>query len=96
MLRDFAVDKSEVVDYEVIVAVYHYECYEGSAFVLLKKGHDYYEVNAYHCSCYGLEEKFDIEESAELALKRRYEEGQSYGSFRSPEVLDALKQHFRW
>lgn len=94
MLRDFAVDKSVLEGYQVIVAAYTYECYSGSAFVLLKKGHKYYEVHGSHCSCYGLEDQFDIEESSKASLKHRVEQGESYGMFSA--AIGTLKEHFGW
>lgn len=94
VLRDFAVDKSVVKGYRVIVAGYSYEDYSGSAFVLLKKGHKYYEVHGSHCSCYGLEGQFDIEESSKASLKHRVDQGGSYGMF--AEAIEVLKEHFGW
>jgi hypothetical protein len=94
VLHDFNVGKAAVEGYKVIVACYNTGSYEGDAFVLLKKGRKYYEVNASHCSCYGLEGQFDFEETEPLALKKRCEAEYRYGAFAS--CCDTLKQHFRW
>lgn len=94
VLRDFEISKESVAGYKVIVAAYNAGGYEGDAFVLLKKGRDYYEVNASHCSCYGLEGQFILEDSAKLALKKRYGSDYRYGAFGM--ACEALKQHFRW
>lgn len=73
MLGSFGIGKEEVKGYKVLYAWYEYADYSGSAFVLLKKGRKLYEVNGGHCSCYGLEGQFDLEEtSAEAILKRQY------------------------
>ena len=50
---DFAAP--EALDYEIIVAVYSYEDYDGSAYVLARKDGKLFEVEGGHCSCYGLE-----------------------------------------
>ena len=94
LLRNFQIGKDEVKGYKVIVAYYSYEDYSGSAFVLLKKGRKYYEVHGSHCSCYGLEGQWSLEESAPLALKYRIEQGHHYGAFQA--CIDTMKQHFRW
>lgn len=94
MLSSFGVDKSAVEGYKVIVANYEVDGYDGSAFVLLKKGRKYYEVHGGHCSCYGLEDQWGIEESDKAALKHRVYEGSSYGAF--AQCAGVLKQHFGW
>lgn len=94
LLSEFQIDKAEIKEYKVIIAYYSYEDYSGTAFVLLKKGHKYYEVHGSHCSCYGLEGQWEPEETARLALKRRVEQGEHYGAFAA--CTDAIKQHFRW
>ena len=73
MLRNFCISKEVVEDYEILYAWYEYADYSGSAFVLLKKDDKLYEVNGGHCSCYGLEDQFDLEETMpEAILKRRH------------------------
>lgn len=94
MLGDFNADASVLEGYNVVVAIYEYGHYDGTAFVLLEKDGNYFEVNGSHCSCYGLEGQWSLEESAELALKHRYEKGDGYGCFGS--VSDVLKEHFGW
>mgnify|MGYP000883629213 CR=1 FL=1 len=51
-------DKFEITlpdDIEIILAAYEYEGYEGWAFVVFRQCGQVYEVNASHCSCFGLE-----------------------------------------
>lgn len=44
-----------VKDEEVLLAVYSYEDYQGSAFLLFERTGELYEAHDYHCSCYGLD-----------------------------------------
>jgi hypothetical protein len=62
---------SDLDDAEVLIAKYHTGSYEGSSFVLIQRGKVLYEVNASHCSCYGLEGQWDEEETFLDALKKR-------------------------
>ena len=55
----------------VLIAVYTYECYSGKAFVLYEQDGKLFEVNGGHCSCYGLEDQFDPEETTWEALLMR-------------------------
>jgi hypothetical protein len=55
----------------ILFASYGYGSYEGEAFVLLEKEGKLFEVNAGHCSCYGLEGQFKPEETTLEALKYR-------------------------
>jgi hypothetical protein len=81
-------------DYTVIAAAYESGGYDGDAFVLLKKGNQYFETHGGHCSCYGLEGQWDLEETTEEALKHRYKNGYNYGAFASCQ--EAVKEHFGW
>jgi len=65
------------IDYaDIKVAVYDTPPYEGQAFVLFRDTRDgkFYEVNASHCSCYGLEDQWQPEEVvvAEIVKRPRY------------------------
>lgn len=95
MLEDFKISEKEVEGFNVIVAAYDLSgAYSGDAFVLLEKDGKYYEVNGGHCSCYGLEGQWQLEDSAEEALKFRYDSEYSYGGFSIAK--ETLKQHFGW
>lgn len=65
--------KEEIINLDIIVAFYTYECYSGYAFVLYRKDGKLYEVNAYHCSCYGLRDWEPEETSKDALLKRNWE-----------------------
>lgn len=59
----------------ILFASYGTGSYEGDAFVLTERDGKLFEVNASHCSCYGLENQFDQEETNLDVLKHRLLEG---------------------
>ena len=62
----------------VVLASYSYECYSGEAFVLFEENGKLYEINASHCSCYGLEGQWSPEEVDLKELEHRLLNG-SFG-----------------
>lgn len=60
MLKDFGIGPDQIAGAEILYASYLREDYEGTAFVLFWRDGKLFEVNASHCSCYGLSES-DIE-----------------------------------
>lgn len=60
---------------KVLLASYGHENYLGDAFVLFKKDGKLYEVNADHCSCYGLEGQWEPEETTVESLLHRLNAG---------------------
>ena len=50
---------------------YESEGYEGSAFTVYTKDSKIYEVHGSHCSCFGLEDQWEPEETTIAALKLR-------------------------
>ena len=73
--REFAAGEGALRDAFVLLAWYGYGDYDGSAFVLFERGGKLYEVNGSHCSCYGLEECWEPEETSVAELKHRIVEG---------------------
>jgi hypothetical protein len=67
MFEQFSISP-EYNDIEVLMAVYHYEDYNGEAMVIFKKDGKLYEVNSSHCSCNGLEGSWLAEETNYEAL----------------------------
>lgn len=65
----------DVREEEVLLASYRTGSYEGEAFVLFARGGKLYEVNASHCSCYGLEGQWKPEETSAVTLRERMEKG---------------------
>lgn len=62
-------------DINILFAVYDKGSYDGRAFILLEKAGELYEVNAAHCSCFGLEGLFNLEETSLKVLEHRLIEG---------------------
>lgn len=56
---------------EILFAAYGSGGYDGDAFVLYREGGRLYEVNGSHCSCYGLEDQWEPEETTVESLKSR-------------------------
>lgn len=76
-------------DITLLIAAYNSEQYEGDAFVLFTQGGKLYEVNASHCSCYGLEDQWKPEETTLEAVLARLNT-ENYGCLALKEVRDAL------
>lgn len=83
MLEDFGITESDLDGYRILLASYGCEYYEGSAFVLLARGGQLYEVNGSHCSCHGLSEssymggesQWAPEQTSIEVLRHRLEQG---------------------
>lgn len=71
MCNDFQIDRNILEDCVILLASYTYEDYSGDAFVLFEKGGKLFEVNGSHCSCYGLEDQWEPEETTKEALLSR-------------------------
>jgi len=75
VLADFAgewqADPGEVAGFKVLIAycsVGDYGC-DSSAWYLLKKGRELFEVHGSHCSCMGFEGQFSPEKTTKAYLK---------------------------
>ena len=55
----------------VYLAWYGYGSYDGKSLVIFRKGGKLYEVNGSHCSCNGLENQWEPEETSWAALAKR-------------------------
>lgn len=75
----------------IIVACYEYGDYEGYAFVLYKEGRKLYEVHGSHCSCYGLEDQWDPEETTLKEIRHRVKEG-NLGCYMGGHEGEVLKE----
>lgn len=73
LLSNYSIEEKDLNDCEVLFAYYSYECYEGTSFVVLvdEENKKFYEVNGSHCSCYGLEGQWEMEETTLEALVKR-------------------------
>ena len=81
----------EYNDINVLLAIYTYEDYDGSAFVLFERDDVLYEVNGGHCSCYGLEDQWEPEETSVEALRKRMNDG-NLGSGYGGNFADDLRK----
>lgn len=71
----------------VYLAWYGYGDYSGHSLVVFEKDGTLYEVNGSHCSCSGLEEQWDPEETSWEALDGRYFYGDYEGSQEADRAL---------
>lgn len=90
--------KSTAFDVTILLASYETGNWEGEAFVLFEKDGTLYEVNASHCSCYGLENQWSPEETDISALEFRLTNGTFGRSYwgnifadELSEILEVLK-----
>lgn len=60
---------------EFLFTFYKNICYDAWAFILYKKDGVLYEVNGSHCSCHGLENQWEPEETTLEALEHRATKG---------------------
>lgn len=72
LLSDFRI-KEEDINGEILFASYTYEDYSGAATVIFRRGETLYEVHGSHCSCYGLEDQWEPEETTIEALRKQCE-----------------------
>lgn len=70
-----ALNDPQLQGIEVLLASYGCANYSGDAFVLFRKDGKLFEVNACHCSCYGLEGQWSPEETTVESLRHRLENG---------------------
>ena len=91
MLNDFSINRSYIDGCKIIFAAYTYEDYIGEAFVLFKENGVLYEVNGSHCSCYGLENQWNPEETNFEVLKMRFQPGYLFKGFKN-ELMKVIKE----
>lgn len=93
VFNQFNVSSDDQIGVEILIAVYNEGNYEGSAWVLFRKEGKLYEVSASHCSCHGLEDQFDAEETDGEALQHRLNKG-TYFKWYSQEVRQEIEKLF--
>ena len=71
IIENFQISEDALDGCNILFAAYRYEDYSGSALVIYSKDGKLYEVNGSHCSCYGLEDQWQPEETSIEALKMR-------------------------
>lgn len=88
--RDFATP--DVGGYNVIVAGYFCENYEGSCYVLAESGGQLFECAGGHCSCYGLEGQWEPAPVTRDYLQQRLEKGFFSGDG-TDEITNAIRKY---
>lgn len=69
--RNFNISLCELEHSNIIFASYSYEDYSGNALVVYEENGKFFEVHGSHCSCYGLEDQWQPEESSYEHLLER-------------------------
>jgi len=88
VLSNFNVDASALEGGEILMAWYGYGSYDGEAFVLVRKDGKFFEVNGGHCSCYGLEDQWELEETNITALAMK-----NFGGYSSEGEAATTRLH---
>lgn len=89
IIGQFQINESELADAKILAAFYDTGSYEGSAMVVFRKDGKLYEVNGSHCSCNGLEECWNPEETSYDALMFRIEHGKM-SAYLGNDFVEAL------
>lgn len=92
MIKDFEITINDLEGATILLASYTYESYEGDSFVLFQLDGKLYEVNASHCSCYGLEGQWEPEETTKEALLHRVTEGKLGVEYDKNVYADELRK----
>lgn len=72
---DFYIADDDLKGADILLASYTLEFYDGAAFVLFRRDGKLFEVHGGHCSCYGLENQWEPEETTAEAIRHRLEKG---------------------
>jgi hypothetical protein len=80
---NFGIGLDELKDAVIYAAVYSYEDYSGSAFVLFEKDGKLFSVHGSHCSCYGLEGQWSPEEESWEVILHWLDKGGMFNEFDS-------------
>lgn len=90
VIDSYHAPEDALTDATVYLAWYGYGSYCGSSLVVFEKGGKLYEVNGSHCSCYGLEDQWQPEETSWEAINMRDYYGSDCDGF--SEAQDTLKK----
>ena len=72
IIEAFDISSDALREATILFASYLQGYYDGSALVLFERGGKLYEVNGSHCSCYGLEDQWEPEETSMAAIRMRW------------------------
>jgi hypothetical protein len=90
VLNEFKAPADALDGAELLLAWYGTGSYDGNAFVLYKKDGKLYEVNGGHCSCHGLEDQWEPEETSWEALALRPWTSYSSGELEAGQAMSEL------
>lgn len=97
--QNFRLSEGSLSEVTILCACYCDEDWSGSAFVLFERDGILYEANGSHCSCYGLEDQWEPEETTWLELYHRCTKGRlgihgSESESFNAQLLDLIRS--RW
>lgn len=95
IIEDYEAPANALDGATVHLAWYGYGDYCGDSLVVFERNGHLFEVNAYHCSCYGLEGQWKPEETSWDALAIRDLRGECEGSRDAHEALQELVTKMR-
>ncbi len=87
----FVVGKDER-NVSILFATYNYENWLGDAFLIVEKDGKLFEVHAEHCSCYGLEGQFTLEETNIKAIEHYINNGNLFTGYKD-ELIEFIKEY---
>ena len=90
VIRDFGISLEAVDGCNFITASYYDECYEGNAYVLFEKNGMLYEVCGIHCSCHGLENQWEPQETSRESLRHILKNGNYFGNYHNPSEVGGV------
>ncbi len=90
VLSQFGVEKSEVSNAVPIFAAYDIDGYEGTASVVYVEDGKFWLVDGSHCSCYGLEDQWEPEETPYEVLEHLAEKGNYMFSVYKKEFMATI------
>lgn len=94
--KDEILDEFEALeedrDVNILFATYDFSNWQGDAFVIAEKNGKLFEVHAEHCSCYGLENQFVLEETNIEAIEHYIKNGKFYHKYKK-ELIKFVKEY---
>lgn len=98
LVREYEAESGLVDDLEILIgyeSVGSWGCDSSSFFLLRDKEGKLYEVHGSHCSCYGFEGQFELEETTIEALKFRINESYNHSVFYTGGYDDHEKENIK-
>ena len=98
LVNEYEAEQGIVDDLEILIgyeSVGSWGCDSSSFFLFRGKDGKLYEVHGSHCSCYGFEGQFDLEETTIEALKFRINESYNHSVFYTGGYDDHEKENIK-